>query len=469
MKLCRQPLASAVACVAVAVVLGNDDMQTVNARTRIVEEEDAESPAQKPTPLTSAPLQRLLDETCVKRFKALCEEGKDAFCNYETAVARKGRGSETQTDDQWRCYDDRFLGTDSSNVQCTDNCGTLFHCKGSINPSTSVHTTMKDLETELVNRVPEFCSPQQKTLNEYCNNLREGWVARRGVLTSSAEDQEWRCFDVAKLEYHLQSQCVDNCSRLRHCPGGREGPDRRNLTENDDYASIPEARSLIASGDPPCEAALVCISTPKNPAKCVSEGEVAEALEEEAEQETKERREVEKEEQRKVAAASVAPPQSEASDSPRPPQDIHSVYPQLETPTEEELGVLGTAETKLQSLQGLLNARCAEEFNYLCTSENLAPFCTQPVVARKDYGVYTGFEGSIWRCISFANLDQERKSICVDNCGAEYVCDGGIEPTEVVHAQWSALGKLVTQRKNDRCKRPGAEEGNEGYRKEYTV
>lgn len=149
----------------------------------------------KPTPLTSSRVQRHLDQLCVKRFQELCtDEGLQVYCG-KTAVARKGRGSVLQEQKEWRCYDDAVLSEDSADVWCTDDCGVLFPCVGSVDPQNSIHTTVESLATELVDRVAEHCSPYQKILNEYCTNLNKSWVARRRV-SLGGEETPWRCYDV---------------------------------------------------------------------------------------------------------------------------------------------------------------------------------------------------------------------------------------------------------------------------------
>ncbi|PFH31448.1 microneme protein MIC13 [Besnoitia besnoiti] len=444
MRLARRAAAAATACAAVAAVVSlNDAVAPVAVAGLLHAEEGEPMDPGKPTPSTSSELQRYLDGICMEKFAKLCSEGKGMYCATDVAVARKGKGTAEQTEFEWRCYDDRRLGTDRSDVQCTDNCGVLFNCRGSVNAAASVHTTVPELGLEVLNKASEFCSPQQQLLNNYCDNIHGGWVARRGVLSANDSDKRWSCYDTNKLEYRLHSECVDNCGRSHSCPGGRTGPDRANLDENVDYALIPEAASLIGS-ELPCEKSLVCVATLHNPPRCVSISDADVVMREEREEQEKEKEDVLKEDARKAAAVRGG---GEA-----PPQDKRLPEPQFHIPRKDELGQTDADVASVASLQGLLNLKCAREFRWLCKTQKIDEFCVdEAVVARKDYGVYADTAAPIWRCMYENSMDSDLLSICVDDCGQLMTCEGGIDPTKVVHARWEALEIVAKTRKVDFC------------------
>ncbi|PHJ23508.1 microneme protein 13 [Cystoisospora suis] len=400
----------------------------------------------KPTPLTSSRVQRQLDQLCAKRFQELCtNDGLQLYCG-KTAVARKGRGSALQEQKEWRCYDDAALSESSADMWCTDDCGVLFPCVGSVDPQNSIHTTVESLGAELVDKVAEHCSPHQKILNDYCTNLKGNWVARRGVSRGGGKTP-WRCYDVGKLDYNLSSDCLNNCGKPGTCRGGRARGEEP-LVEEIDYVEIEEAQRLL-DGAQTCDVGLVCVRTLKNPPKCVTEKEASgeeHITEEEEASELKALKEpAGNSENQFPTPLSVLSLFSE--ESRRPPKG-----PADAAPTPDDSDSSSQSGEVIESLQHLLDARCAQEFEWLCKEKKLLVFCdARAVVARKDMGVGRGEPGPLWRCVMKVDMQTSGKSFCVDNCGIEYPCPGHFDPTTTVHAKWPGIVAVIEENQRAFC------------------
>ncbi|PHJ20015.1 microneme protein 13, partial [Cystoisospora suis] len=91
----------------------------------------------------------------------------------------------------------------------------------------------------------------------------------------------------------------------------------------------------------------------------------------------------------------------------------------------------------------MLDTGCQSEFDRICKTGDKA-FCGKTVVARKDKG-RSAQATAEWRCYAFEELDfEEVTSVCVDNCGEEMRCQGGIKGKESVdHVTWRKLTELL--------------------------
>lgn len=216
-------------------------------------------------------IQQVLDDFCKEKFASLCKSGDKKFCD-RTAIARFGTGIQSQTTDEWRCYDAATVASDKREVHCVDNCGTLLPCLGSVQASTTVHATRGDEIAKLVDRESvRRCSPSQKAANAYCKTQMAGSVARKDAGRKPVDQSiEWRCYDPSSLAYEQKSTCASNCGEEVQCHGGRidkisEDVSAKHLTRN------AEIIKKVNEGKPSC--AHRCAATEINPPRCVTREE----------------------------------------------------------------------------------------------------------------------------------------------------------------------------------------------------
>lgn len=100
--------------------------------------------------------------------------------------------------------------------------------------------------------------------------------------------------------------------------------------------------------------------------------------------------------------------------------------------------------TKRSKAQAMLDDSCQAEFDRFCKSGQKA-FCDKVVVARKDRGRAGSQQNAEWRCYSLEELDlQQATSVCIDDCGEEMRCQGGVKGEESIHhTTWKQLRSLI--------------------------
>ncbi|CBZ52893.1 unnamed protein product [Neospora caninum Liverpool] len=290
-----------------------------------------------------------------------------------------------------------------------------------------VSTLQAELDAFCNNRYNQLCHGGRP---DFCDKIA---VARYGTGLQSQQTAEWRCYAVDVLKpTDRKVQCVDDCGNYFPCLGVVEPNKTFHATAHAQILQFIEAgvekhcSPFQDAGDKYCQGVF---------ANSVARKDAGTS----SQQEKKWR--CYQKDSLTYEARSIC---MDNCGGERECAGGRSVNPPVCADTDSLL-----RSTKRSKAQRFIDDACQQEFDRLCKRDK--KFC-KTVVARKDRGRAGSQDTAEWRCYALEELNfQSKGSACIDECGNELPCQGGVPEASTHHVTWQDLPSKVKEAQEKFC------------------